>query len=119
MVKLWFSVLLYLLYLLYALSFAAQAESLPAVTIERQGSQEDKEDTAPASCQDLIEDNHRLRLHNEYLQTELTASIQMIETMKSQMEQLMRLQTQVYQKLELQFLPTAKPNLNALPPAYE
>jgi len=81
----------------------AQTDTSQSVTIEIQDSLQDQTDKVPASCQDLIEEIYRLRLNNEYLRNELNASIQQIDKMKIQVEQLLKLQTQLYQKLEQQF----------------
>ncbi len=105
-----------LFFLLLHTPLLVLAETPQAVTIDRQGSLNDQADKVPFSCQDLIEDNHRLQLNNEYLKKELTTSMAFIEKMKLQMEQLITLQTQLYQKLEQQTLSDSS-HLSALPPS--
>ncbi len=96
--------------IIFVLSFVTYADTdvLQSVTIETQGSLHDQADQVPVSCQDLIEEIHRLRLNNDYLRNELNISIQHIDTMKLQIEQLLQLQTQLYEKLEQQ-VQQAKP----------
>lgn len=84
----------------------AQTDAPQSVTIETQGSLQDHADQTPVSCQDLIEEIHRLRLNNEYLRNELNVSIAQIDKMKVQIEKLLQLQTQLYKKLEQQLQQT-------------